>query len=55
MSAASEVQPKPRLDAARGLGARVDPRVVLAGITVLAFVVRAMAMGSRLHVDDAYS
>jgi 4-amino-4-deoxy-L-arabinose transferase-like glycosyltransferase len=34
---------------------RVNARVVLAGIVLLAAVARFMAIGSRLHVDDAYT
>lgn len=32
-----------------------DPRVILAGIVLLAIAVRLAAIGSRVHVDDAYS
>ncbi len=32
-----------------------DPRVLLAGIVLLAIAVRLAAIGSRIHVDDAYS
>jgi uncharacterized membrane protein len=32
-----------------------DPRVILAGIVLLAIAVRLAAISSRVHVDDAYS
>src|SRR5947209_6821773 len=34
---------------------RVDARLALAGIVLLAAIARFMAIGSRLHVDDAYT
>jgi 4-amino-4-deoxy-L-arabinose transferase-like glycosyltransferase len=35
--------------------ASIDARLVLAGIVLLAIAVRAVAIGGRLHVDDAYT
>lgn len=43
------VDPRPRWPE------ELNPLVVLAGIVLLAAAVRLMAIGSRLHVDDAYT